>query len=130
MAVSEVMTVADLVRTEREKRGWSIDDLASASQLARATIYRIETGETLPRGLTRRKLAQALGLPVEALRQAEEPVSSGDTPLESGAADLLRALRRVWPDLSPAQQLDLLQNALDARRKNKGNGDPVKTEAS
>lgn len=112
------MTVAELIRTERERRGWSQDDLASAAHLAKATISRIEQGESLPRGATRRKLATALGLPVEALiAPGDEAVTMDDRTLDPGALHLWQALRQVWPDLTPAQQKAVLRLALNADGK-------------
>lgn len=121
--------MAELVRTERERKGWTLEDLATESGLAKATIFRIEKGETLPRGATRRKLADALGVPVETLRQHEQ-LDEMTTPLDPGAADLLRTLRRVWPELDATQQLDLLQQALDLRKHNRVDHSVKKTEAS
>jgi transcriptional regulator with XRE-family HTH domain len=122
------MTVAELIRTEREKRGWTQDDLAVASHLAKATISRIEQGESLPRGATRRKLATALNLPIEALIAPEdESTAMDDRTLDPSSRRMLEALRDVWPSLSLATQRALLRAALNAD----SNGDtPAKTEAS
>lgn len=117
-------TVADLIRTARERKGWTLEHLATVAALEKSTIYRIERGESIPRGATRRKLADALGLPLDALLSAS---AAGDTAamdehLDQGAAELLRTLRRVWPDLDASQQLDLLQSALNMRQERRKPG--------
>lgn len=52
---------------ERLKRGASQEDLAGESLLSLRTIQRIESGQTIPRGDTLKRLASALKIPVEDL---------------------------------------------------------------
>jgi transcriptional regulator with XRE-family HTH domain len=122
--------VADLIRAARERKGWSLDDLAREAMLEKSTVYRIEKGKSMPRGETRRKLADALNISIEELGDTGETEAMDDRLFSSGSGtDLLRTLRHAWPSLTPEQQWDLLQAALDARRLNR-EGKPGKTNAS
>jgi transcriptional regulator with XRE-family HTH domain len=55
------------VRTERERRGWSLTDLAAASGVSRAMIHKIERGESSPTATSLAKLAGAFNLSMSAL---------------------------------------------------------------
>ena len=55
------------LRTLRRLRAMSQEELAEESGVGRATISRIERGETGAHGKTLRKLAKALGVEVEEL---------------------------------------------------------------
>ena len=59
------------LRTLRRLRAMSQEELAEASGVGRATISRIERGETGAHGRTLRKLAAALGVGVEELVAVE-----------------------------------------------------------
>lgn len=59
------------LRTLRRLRAMSQEELAEESGVGRATISRIERGETGAHGRTLRRLAQALGVGVEELVGAE-----------------------------------------------------------
>ncbi len=59
------------LRTLRRLRAMSQEELAEASGVGRATISRIERGETGAHGRTLRKLAAALGVDVEELVAVE-----------------------------------------------------------
>lgn len=123
------MTVADLIRTHREGKGWTQDQLAENADLEKSTVYRIEKGDSSPRGATRRKLADALGIPIETLRQAAQQQQMDHT-LDPAGADLLRTLRHVWNDLDHTQQMDLLRQALNLAADNHATGTDAKTRAS
>jgi DNA-binding XRE family transcriptional regulator len=56
----------------RKLRALSQEELAEAAEIGRATLSRIERGETGAHGRTLRKLAGALGVGVEELVKAEE----------------------------------------------------------
>ncbi|MFC9292147.1 helix-turn-helix domain-containing protein, partial [Streptomyces sp. NPDC057052] len=43
-----VERIAVRVRAERERRGWTLNELAEASGVSRAMIHRIERGESSP----------------------------------------------------------------------------------
>lgn len=55
------------LRELRNLRALSQDELARAAGVGRATLSRIERGETGAHGRTLRKLAEALGVGVEEL---------------------------------------------------------------
>jgi transcriptional regulator with XRE-family HTH domain len=57
----------DRLRELRRLRALSQDELSALSGVGRATISRIETGETGARGRTLRRLASALGVDVAEL---------------------------------------------------------------
>ncbi len=57
-------TVGKRIRALRDEAGFSQEQLAKKSGLARATVNRIETGKTLPSLATLRKFAKVFGLPV------------------------------------------------------------------
>ncbi len=60
------------VREARLKAHMSQDELAARSGLARPTISKIERGETVPSGLSRQKIADALSRPAAELFPEEE----------------------------------------------------------
>ena len=53
--------LACTVRTAREQRGWTQDQLADEAGVSRPTVQRCETARTVTRPATRRRLFQALG---------------------------------------------------------------------
>ncbi len=59
------------LRELRKLRALSQDELARAAGIGRATLSRIERGETGAHGRTLRKLAGALGVCVEELVRTE-----------------------------------------------------------
>jgi transcriptional regulator with XRE-family HTH domain len=62
------MTLAQRVRDQRYAKGWGPDELASRASISRTALYQIESGKTeQPRAATLRRIAQALGIPIEAL---------------------------------------------------------------
>jgi DNA-binding XRE family transcriptional regulator len=61
------------VRDIRLKAHLSQDELAEKSGLARPTISKIERGETIPSGLSRTKIADALGVSLVELFPDEKP---------------------------------------------------------
>lgn len=64
------MRLADLIREERERLGWSQAKLSRESGISPATISRLETGETLGRGDTIARLAGVLGIPAPTVQAA------------------------------------------------------------
>ncbi|UOD29116.1 helix-turn-helix domain-containing protein [Massilia violaceinigra] len=59
--------LAHRVRLERDARGWSLAELASKSGVAKATISKIERGETSPTAVILVRLANAFGLTLAGL---------------------------------------------------------------
>ncbi len=52
--------IGDRVRQLREKRGWSLSDLAEKSKISRSYLYQIERSESAPTEDKIKKLADAL----------------------------------------------------------------------
>lgn len=61
MTVESLKQQGKRVRDERERQDLTMDQLAAKSGVAKNTIARVETGETKPRGATRKAIAEALG---------------------------------------------------------------------
>jgi transcriptional regulator with XRE-family HTH domain len=74
------MSLAQKVRDIRYAKGWGPDELANRAEISRTALYQIESGKTgLPRAGTLRRIAVALGVPMEDLLGFEdhvEPVAS------------------------------------------------------
>ena len=73
----------------RVERGWSLDQLASASQVSRATLSRLENGEVSPTTAVLGKLCAAYGLAMSRLLRMVE---------DDFAPVLRRAQQSVWTD--------------------------------
>ncbi|MFE6359040.1 helix-turn-helix domain-containing protein [Streptomyces sp. NPDC057806] len=69
-----VERIATRIRAERERRRWTLAQLADASGVSRAMINRIERGESNPTAVVLGKLSAAFRISVASLlAQAEEP---------------------------------------------------------
>jgi transcriptional regulator with XRE-family HTH domain len=68
--------VGERLQAVRRHRGWSLRQLAAASDLSLTTVHQIETGRTSPGLGTLQSLATALGVPLGALLDGHAP----DTP--------------------------------------------------
>ena len=55
------------IAAERQRRGWSVADLAQRSAVSRAMISKIERGEAMPTASLLARLAAAFGLPLSQL---------------------------------------------------------------
>lgn len=73
----------------RVERGWSLDQLASLSQVSRATLSRLEHGEVSPTASVLGRLCAAHGMTMSRLMRL---VEDDFTPL------LTRAQQPVWTD--------------------------------
>lgn len=76
----------------RAERGWSLDQLASASEVSRATLSRLENGEVSPTTAVLGKLCAAYGLAMSRLLRMVE---------DDFAPLLRRAEQSVWTDPQP-----------------------------
>ena len=66
--------IPEILKAEREKKGWSLDDLAKRSKIHRQSIHRIEMGRLKHnRETVIEKLARALGITEDTLTNAEIP---------------------------------------------------------
>jgi transcriptional regulator with XRE-family HTH domain len=62
------MMLSQRVKDYRYSLGWGPDELARRAAVSRTAIFNIETGRTeLPRAATLRRIAAALGVPMETL---------------------------------------------------------------
>jgi transcriptional regulator with XRE-family HTH domain len=66
-----LVRVGGRVRAERERRGWSLDQLAQRSRVSRSMIYGIERGQKAPTVLTLDRIATALGTSIARLVETE-----------------------------------------------------------
>ncbi|MFD9004556.1 helix-turn-helix domain-containing protein [Streptomyces sp. NPDC059582] len=82
--------IAARVRTERERRRWTLAQLADASGVSPAMISRIERGESSPTAVVLGKLSAAFQLSVSSLLALAEGAHDG-TGDETGAEGGLRA---------------------------------------
>ncbi|MFI6564427.1 helix-turn-helix domain-containing protein [Streptomyces sp. NPDC050534] len=87
--------IAARVRTERERRRWTLAQLADASGVSQAMISRIERGESSPTAVVLGKLSAAFQLSVASLLALAEgtPDEAGD-----GAGVRRRSEAAEWRD--------------------------------
>lgn len=45
---NDLYYIADQIRSIRESKGWSQEELADRAEISRSTLYRIETGNAFP----------------------------------------------------------------------------------
>jgi HTH-type transcriptional regulator/antitoxin HipB len=64
------MTLKDTLRTARERKGWTQDELAAQAGVGQQTISRLEAGIGDPKLTTLARLEAALGLRSGALAKA------------------------------------------------------------
>lgn len=71
---SSALRLAERLSMLRQQQGWSLDDLARQSEISRATLSRIERGETSPTAAVLGKLSSVYGLTMSRLlsEMAEE----------------------------------------------------------
>lgn len=81
--------LAQRLKQLRVEQGWSLDQLAKASEVSRATLSRLENGEVSPTTAVLGKLCAAYGLAMSRLMRMVED----DFP-----AVLRRAQQSVWSD--------------------------------
>ena len=83
------LRIGKRVALERERRGWSLSELAERSGVSRAMIHKVERGESSPTATLLGKLSGAFGLTVSTLIARGEP---------RGTRVLSRADQEVWID--------------------------------
>lgn len=81
--------IAARIRTERERRRWTLAQLAEASGVSRAMINRIERGESSPTAVVLGKLSAAFQLSVSSLLALAEgtPDDAGGVARQADAAE-------------------------------------------
>jgi transcriptional regulator with XRE-family HTH domain len=93
--------IAARVRTERERRRWTLAQLADASGVSQAMISRIERGESSPTAVVLGKLSAAFQLSVAsllALAEGTEGTEGSDDDTDRGAGVRRRAEAAEWRD--------------------------------
>lgn len=113
------------IKIEREKRGWSLTDLAEQSGVSRAMIHKIERGESSPTATSLARLAGSFAMSMSQLialtevqpgtlvRYAQQPVwqdpetgyirrhvSPGDIPLDVVSIELPANTKVPMPAIS------------------------------
>jgi transcriptional regulator with XRE-family HTH domain len=86
------------LKKHRIERGLTLNQLAGAAGVAKATLSKLESGDGNPTIATLEVLANSLGLPTEELLtdSAEETIHVSRAPTSSGAKeDLLRLIDRL-----------------------------------
>jgi transcriptional regulator with XRE-family HTH domain len=95
--------IAARVRTERERRRWTLAQLADASGVSQAMISRIERGESSPTAVVLGKLSAAFQLSIASLLALaegaqEESQSESQEESQGGAGVRRRADTAEWRD--------------------------------
>lgn len=83
------LRIGKRVALERERRGWSLSELAERSGVSRAMIHKVERGESSPTATLLGKLSGAFGLTVSTLIARGEP---------RGTRVLARTDQELWID--------------------------------
>ncbi|MEU2377356.1 helix-turn-helix domain-containing protein [Streptomyces misionensis] len=91
--------IANRVHAERERRGWTLAQLAEASGVSRAMINRIERGESSPTAVVLGKLSAAFQLSIASLLALAEDGDGTAGPGTDGAAGASRRTGTAeWQD--------------------------------
>lgn len=88
--------IATRVRAERDRRGWTLAQLADTSGVSRAMISRIENGESSPTAVVLGKLSAAFQLSVSELLALAEREPGTDPDGSTGL--VRRAEAAEWQD--------------------------------
>jgi transcriptional regulator with XRE-family HTH domain len=76
--------VSKRVRSLRERKGWSLSELARRAGIGVSTLSEIEAGQSAPRLDTLVALAHALGAPLDTFLHADEnPLEARLQPIET-----------------------------------------------
>jgi transcriptional regulator with XRE-family HTH domain len=112
-------SIGNRIRELRTSKGWAFDHLARETGLSRGTLWEAEHKEGRePRNQTLLTIADALGVPVEYLRDGTMPSPSeslSDIPLElfakaNNVSDL-RALRALHEQFAVYREFEALKSA-------------------
>lgn len=85
-AAALAASIGTRVRSERQSRGWTLDQLAQAAAVSRRMVVSVEQGEVNPSVGTLLRLSDALGVGLPALVQPPEPEPVTVTRRGRGAA--------------------------------------------
>jgi transcriptional regulator with XRE-family HTH domain len=117
------------VRTLREAKEWTQEDLALQSGLSRSYISRLELGDiALPRNDKLGRLARALGTSNEDLLEAAGYMSASASDTDAALPDLAAYLRRKY-GLTQPRLIATIQHIIDlahaAQSYGNGNNPPA-----
>ncbi len=79
-----VTRIGARVRAERERRRWTLAQLADASGVSRAMVHRIERGESSPTAVVLGKLSGAFRISVSSLLAMAEGAADGGDSEDAG----------------------------------------------
>lgn len=79
-----------LLTREREARGWSRNQLARRARMAAGDVGRIEAGRLRPYNSQLRKLARALGWPIDDAQRLLDVAETVETPTATGFEESIR----------------------------------------
>lgn len=115
------MRVGHNIRSIRRQRGLTLDELSALCGVSRDDLGLYERGRITPRPKTVERIAQALGVPIVAIREgmgwtAQEPVErweTGGEPLRDGILEAVREAR--GEDFTPEEaEIRLLMESVKA----------------
>ena len=91
------MSLAQRIRQLRYDKGWGTHDLAARAQVSRTALYHIESGKTTqPRASTLNRIAQVLGVSLEALINDTQEQPATHPPPESGHGPETDTAQPIW----------------------------------
>lgn len=83
--------LADRLRRERARAGWSLEELAERAGISGTFVAHIETGRKKPSLLTVHRLSRALNLPLsDLLKEDRQPLTVDDAAYVNRIAKLIR----------------------------------------
>ena len=109
------------LRRLRRERGWTLEQLAAATDLSKAYIARLESGDRQPSLAALMMLAQAFGLSVSQILDEESPPD--DVVVRAGTFTERRGNGLIYRALSPAASrggLQAMQVTVPASRAAQG----------
>ncbi len=102
------------VRSEREKRGWSLDALARRSGVSRSMLHGVERGHKAPTVLTLDRIATALGTSIARLveQERDDRVIVLPRAEQAVARDPSGWERRILSPTLPGVEFELMRTTL------------------
>lgn len=77
----DLPTLGDRVRALRQRKGWTLDQLAGEAQTSKSFLSTVENGRSQPSGKVLLRLAQALGASVDYLVQGDRALPERAAPV-------------------------------------------------
>ena len=101
------MPLGDVVKTYREARGISQNDLAKRTQISQSTLSRIEANIQKPRMQSLIRIAKFLDISIDELVQigeAAEPLILTQADVEKLPSNFMLRMQQLEPELTTKQQ--------------------------